>query len=219
MEFNQIAKHIEEYQQAGKKLFTTSSFQSHSLVLLHIISRIDRNIPVAFVNTGYHFPETIRFKEETATMMGLKVIDLRPGTPKSMQTEPGGKLLFTTDPDYCCYLNKTQPMESMLQSHDVWISGIRADQSAHRSSMKIEQPAPHGVIRFHPLLDWDAKMIFSYLKEHNLPHHPLESKGYFSIGCEPCTRRIDFGEERDGRWYGLNKTECGLNIDLVYKKP
>jgi phosphoadenosine phosphosulfate reductase len=98
----------------------------------------------------------------------------------------------------------------------VWINGVRADQSDVRKSFKVESPAPFNTIRFHPMLDWSPKMIFDYLKEYNIPHHPLEEKGYFSIGCEPCTRRIDLNAgEREGRWFGLKKTECGLNTDLV----
>ena len=108
-----------------------------------------------------------------------------------MQRETNGKLLFTTDPDHCCYLNKTQPMESVLASHDVWINGVRGDQSAVRKAMKIEQPAPFDSIRFHPMLDWDKRKIFAYIKEYNLPKHPLDAQGYISIGCEPCTRKMD----------------------------
>ena len=135
-----------------------------------------------------------------------------------MQRDPDGKLLFTSDPDHCCYLNKTQPMEPVLMTHDVWINGVRADQSAVRAAMKIEQPARHGCIRFHPMLDWTPKMIWQYQKEHNLPKHPLEEKGYISIGCEPCTRKVDPEmQEREARWFGMNKVECGLNTDLINK--
>ncbi|HPH45828.1 MAG TPA: phosphoadenylyl-sulfate reductase, partial [Chryseolinea sp.] len=129
-----------------------------------------------------------------------------------------GKLLFTSDPDHCCYLNKTQPMDGILRSNDIWINGVRADQSSVRAAMKVEQPAQHGSIRFHPMLDWNAKMIWQYQKEYNLPKHPLEEKGYVSIGCEPCTRKLDPEmQEREARWFGLNKIECGLHTDLISK--
>ncbi|MEP2770570.1 MAG: phosphoadenylyl-sulfate reductase [Fulvivirga sp.] len=219
MEYLLIKNQINKYQKAGKRLFTTSSFQSHSLVLLHILSRIDNEIPVVFINTGYHFPETVEFRDQVADQFGLKnLVDLKPDTPKFMQKDAQGRLLFTSDPDHCCYLNKTQPVDSLLLRHDVWINGVRADQSATRSAMKVEQPAPHGTIRFHPMLDWNAKMIYQYQKEYNLPKHPLESNGYLSIGCEPCTRKVDPEMiEREARWYGMNKTECGLHTDLVAK--
>jgi phosphoadenosine phosphosulfate reductase len=216
MEIHQIKEKIAEYKSEGKRLFTTSSFQTHSIPMLHILSEIDNTIPVYFINTGYLFPETISFRDEIADRLGLEIVDLKPNTPKNMQRETNGKLLFTTDPDHCCYLNKTQPMESVLASHDVWINGVRGDQSAVRKAMKIEQPAPFDSIRFHPMLDWDKRKIFAYIKEHNLPKHPLDAQGYISIGCEPCTRKMDLEmQEREARWFGLNKVECGLHTDLV----
>ncbi|HRJ30224.1 MAG TPA: phosphoadenylyl-sulfate reductase [Cyclobacteriaceae bacterium] len=213
-----IQEKIEAYTRAGKRLFTSSSFQSHSLVLLHILSRIDKSIPVYFINTGYHFPETIQFRDHITELFGLNTVDLMSEVPKYMQRDGEGKLLFASDPDHCCYLNKTQPMDGILRTFDVWINGVRADQSAVRAAMKVEQPAPYGTIRFHPMLDWSAKMIWAYQKEHNLPKHPLEEKGYVSIGCEPCTRRLDPAmQEREARWYGLKKVECGLHTELVSK--
>ena len=216
MQFEEIKEKIQSYQQLELKLFSTSSFQTHSLVLLHIISRIDKRIPIFFINTGYHFPETISFKDHIAKLFELDVRDIFPLTPKSMQKDAHGRLMFASDPDYCCFLNKTQPMEPVLSAHDIWINGVRADQSDTRKSFKVETPAPFNTIRFHPMLDWSPKMIYQYLKEYNIPHHPLEEKGYFSIGCEPCTRRMEIDAEmREGRWFGLKKTECGLNTDLA----
>jgi len=218
MTFEQIQFQIYRYKAEGKRLFTSSSFQSHSLVLLHIISRIDKTIPVYFINTGYHFPETIQFRDEIAGAFGLNLIDLKSDVPKHMQRDAEGRLLFTSDPDHCCYVNKTQPMDKVLAQFDVWINGVRADQSAVRASMKVEQSAPYNTLRFHPMLDWSAKMIWQYQKEYNLPNHPMDAKGYVSIGCEPCTRRLDPGmQEREARWYGLKKVECGLHTELISK--
>ncbi len=218
MNVDAIKEHIFKYKEAGKKLFTTSSFQSHSIVLLHILSKIDNSIPIVFINTGYHFPETIKFRDEVAEAFGLNIVDLRSDVPMNMQRDNNGKFFFTSDPDYCCSINKTQPMDKLLLEFDVWINGVRGDQSAVRKAMEIEQPAPHNSMRFHPMLDWNPKMIFQYQKEHNLPKHPLETKGYMSIGCEPCTRKIDPDMmEREARWYGMNKTECGLHTDLISK--
>ncbi len=184
--------------------------------MLHMVSRIDRSIPVYFINTGYLFPETVAFKDHVAEMFGLTVVDLKPGTPKFMQRDASGKLMFASDPDYCCYLNKTQPMETILASFDIWINGIRGDQSSVRKAMKVEQPAPFDTVRFHPMLDWTNRDVYAYIKEHDLPRHPLESNGYLSIGCEPCTRKPDPEMmEREARWFGLNKVECGLHTDLV----
>jgi phosphoadenosine phosphosulfate reductase len=218
MDFEGIKGKLTEYRDHGKTMFTTSSFQSHSLVLLHILSRVDKSIPIYFINTGFHFPETVKFRDQIADQFGLNIIDLKSDVPKYMQRDPDGRLLFTSDPDHCCYLNKTQPMDAILMAHDIWINGVRADQSAVRAAMKVEQSAKHGCTRFHPMLDWNSKMIWQYQKEHNLPKHPLEEKGFVSIGCEPCTRRMDPEmQEREARWFGLNKIECGLHTDLINK--
>ncbi len=216
MTFEEIEKKLFGFKESGKSLFTTSSFQSHSIVMLHILSRIDPSIPVYFINTGYHFPETVRFRDEVTRLFSLNTVNLKPSTPKFMQRDSDGRLLFTSDPDHCCYLNKTMPVDSLLRKYDIWINGIRADQSSVRKRMKVEQEAPHGTVRFHPMLDWTPKMIYQYQKEFNLPRHPLEEKGYISIGCEPCTRKVDPEMmEREARWYGMSKAECGLHTDLV----
>ena len=218
MIFEKIKEKLEQYKASGQTMFTTSSFQSHSLVLLHILSRIDKSIPIYFINTGYHFPETVRFKDQIADQFGLHIVDLKSDVPKFMQRDPEGRLLFTSDPDHCCHLNKTQPVDAILLSHNVWINGVRADQSSIRAAMKEEQPAKHGCLRFHPMLDWNAKMIWQYQKEYALPKHPLEEKGFVSIGCEPCTRKLDPEmQEREARWFGMNKIECGLHTDLINK--
>lgn len=218
MTFEAIRETLERYKQEGKTMFTSSSFQSHSLVLLHILSRIDKTIPIYFLNTGYHFPETISFRDYVTEQFGINTIDLKPDVPKSMQRNAEGRLMFTSDPDYCCHLNKTRPMDQVLFNHDIWINGVRADQSKVRAAMKVEQPAPHGTMRFHPMLDWNSKMIYQYQKEFKLPKHPLEEKGYLSIGCEPCTRKLDPEmQEREARWYGMQKVECGLHTELISK--
>ena len=133
------------------------------------------------------------------------------------QKDQFGNLLYTSDPNYCCQLNKTMPLEPVLASHDVWITGVRADQSSQRKSMTTEMQANENTLRYHPMLFWTSKMIFEYRMQHNLPEHPLESEGYVSIGCEPCTiKYVD--QERGGRWKGMKKEECGLHTELIKTK-
>ena len=214
-------EHIERYKREGKKVFATSSFQTQSLPLLHLISEIDKDIPVFCLNTGYFFPETLAFRDELKETLGLNIIELFSSVPKSMQRDSTGRLLFTNDTDYCCHINKVEPLEPILHQYDIWISGVRGDQSAIRKAMNVEQEGKHGVMRFHPMLDWNNKMVFDYIKEHDLPKHPLENDGYVSIGCEPCTVKYtaDMLEDgkRGGRWAGQNKTECGLHTTLGAK--
>lgn len=217
MTFEQIITQLIVYHRQGMKMFASSSFQTHSTVMLHIISGIDKSIPIYFVDTGYHFPETHTYKEQIAELFGLTVINLRSITPKNLQRDASGNLLFTSDPDYCCYLNKTQPIDEILDHFDVWINGIRGDQNKNRSLLRTEEVTARGTTRFHPMLDWTATMINEYIEKYKIPRHPLEESGYLSIGCEPCTRKSSGMNDRDGRWFGLNKTECGLNSDLLKK--
>lgn len=217
MEPKGIKAKLEQYRSEGKRLFLTSSFQTQSLPLLHLIGRIDPTIPVFFLNTGFLFPESLMFRDEVAELLGLRVIELKSPISRIQQRDERGNFYFTSDPDRCCYFNKVLPLEPVLQEYDIWINGIRADQSKTRNGMSEEQPAPFGCIRFHPMLDWTSRMVHQYISLHGLPRHPLEEKGYVSIGCEPCTRKWCQQDGRDGRWFGMSKTECGLHTELVAK--
>lgn len=219
MDINFIEDKISHYKEEGKRIFATSSFQTHSVVLLHILSRIDRDVPVYFINTGFHFPETISYKDNVAEKLGINVIDLLPHVPKSMQTNSSGDLMFTYDPDYCCFLNKVQPVEALFKQYDVWINGVRACQNSNRSRFRQEEKTGNGIIRYHPLLEWTISDMNSYISLYDLPVHPLEEKGYRSIGCEPCTRPANGDNLRDARWSGMKKTECGLHIYTKYVSP
>ena len=213
----EIKKQLEKYRSAGLKIFASSSFQTQSVPLLHLLSIADRSIPIYFLNTGFHFSESLLFKEEITQLLGLNVVDIKSDVPKIQQRDGNGRMLYTSDPDYCCYLNKVQPMEPVLKEFDVWISGVRADQSTNRKKMGKEANAQFGTLRYHPMLEWTSKMVYDYIREHKLPKHPLDEKGYFSIGCQPCTIKMemDLEDGRNARWFGMNKTECGIHTDLV----
>ncbi|MEZ5013338.1 MAG: phosphoadenylyl-sulfate reductase [Chitinophagales bacterium] len=218
--FEEIRDAVFTYTAKGMTLCTSSSFQTHSTVMLHILSRIDKKIPVYFLHTGFHFPETIAYKEQITRSFGLHTIDLFSTVTKSRQLDAQGRFLFTSDPDLCCYLNKIQPMEPILDTYDVWINGVRADQNANRSTFAMEEKTNRKAVRFHPMLDWTGKMIYDYIRTYDIPHHPLDAKGYMSIGCEPCTRKLTaemLSDERNARWFGMSKTECGLHTELIKK--
>jgi len=201
----------------GKKLFLTSSFQTHSIPLLHIISRSEVPIPVYCLNTGFLFPETLAFRDEVANKLNLDLRTISSSTPKHQQKDANGNFFFTSNPDYCCHLNKVEPTERLLHEYDIWVNGVRADQNLNRRNMSTYQAAKFGTERFHPMLDWSGKDVFEYIKEHDLPRHPLDAKGYQSIGCIPCTRKTDLDDPRAARWFGLSKTECGLHTELTEK--
>jgi phosphoadenosine phosphosulfate reductase len=218
MNFEDIRKQLADWTGQGKTVFATSSFQTHSLPLLHMLSRIDGTIPVVFLNTGYLFPETIQFRDRIAEQFRLNLVNVFSNVSRINQRDEQGRLYFTSNPELCCYLNKVQPLEPFLLKHDVWISGIRAAQNRNRQSMQRFADGPNDCLRFHPVLDWTDEMIYDYIDRYQLPSHPLDAQGYLSIGCEPCTTRPDFSGARSGRWVGQNKTECGLHTQLAKKK-
>lgn len=213
-----IGQKLAAYKAAGKKAFVSSSFQSHSLPLLHIISRFDKDIPVYFLNTGFHFPETILFRHEIEKLMGLHIIDAISPVSKSGQRDAQGKFFFVQNPDHCCYLNKVLPMEPVIEKHDIWINGVRRDQTKFRSQLEEEEMMGDGKMRYHPMLNWTSKMIWEYRQQYALPVHPLEAQGYLSIGCMPCTRSVEESADgRGGRWLGTSKEECGIQTEFVKK--
>ena len=215
-----IQSDVQEYKASNNKLFSTSSFQTNSVPLLHIISLIAPEIPIYFLNTGYHFPETLKFRDTLAKHLNLNIQSIGSAIPKHQQKDANGRLLFTSNPDRCCHINKIAPLDPILASFDVWINGVRGAQSSVRASFKKEEQAPMGVLRYHPMLDWTTKMVHDYIRIFDLPRHPLEGKGYLSIGCQPCTHKIDPNallDNRNGRWAGMKKTECGLHTQLVNK--
>jgi phosphoadenosine phosphosulfate reductase len=212
-----IKDHIQELHNEGRTFFASSSFQTHSLPMLHILGQLAPEMPVYFIQTGFHFPETLRFRDEVASAFNLQVLNVESHVPKIQQRNAQGNFYFTSDPDYCCFLNKTQPMQPLLERFDVWVNGVRADQNANRRNLKVFEHTPQGGMRYHPMLDWSKQEIWYYISSRGLPRHPLDDEGYVSIGCEPCTVKPSLNDERGGRWLGQSKTECGLHTELVSK--
>lgn len=199
----------------GPEVALTSSFQTQSVPLLHIVSRVAPGMPVLFLDTGYHFPETLTFRDRLAREWGLDVRSLRAGTAGSLQ----GPELFLTDPDLCCRIHKVEPMRRAAAEYDAILSGIRRDQTSDRANAAVVEER-EGTLRIHPVLSWTEADVWSYLERHELPVHPLHHHGYESIGCAPCTRPVRIGEDsRAGRWTGSDKTECGLHITGANPEP
>ncbi len=198
------------------RIAATSSFQTQSVALLHIISLVRPDLPVIFLDTGYHFPETLSFRDKLSESFGLNLRIIRPRMSKHDLAEKYGEALYRRDPDLCCYINKVEPMQFALKELDAWISGIRREQTANRSGAQIVEALPDGRIKINPVATWSHSDLWSYIHKNNLPVHPLFGKGYLSIGCAPCTKPVTKDmDERSGRWSESSKTECGLHSHFV----
>ncbi len=195
----------------GKDLLFTSSFGAQSAVLLHLWSVVCRELPVTFIDTGFLFRETLAYRDLLAARLGLEVRVLHPDIANDVFVSDYGSDIQRTDPDFCCTLNKVAPLAPLKETARGWVSGLRRDQSRTRAAVAIlEQDG--ALVRVHPIATLDAAAVAAYLAQHDLPEHPLLRRRYLSIGCAPCTRAVDDGEdERAGRWAGSAKTECGLH--------
>ncbi|HUE97833.1 MAG TPA: phosphoadenylyl-sulfate reductase [Anaerolineales bacterium] len=193
----------------------SSSFQTQSMPLLHMASRIKRNILIFFLDTGYHFWDTLIFREQLASEWHLNVLDLYRDTRWDVFVRQHTRTLPLGDPNLCCFLHKVQPMQKALKDMKAWISGIRRDQTAVRARAKILELQPGGLLKINPMLNWTKADVKQYVEENHLPVHPLFEKGYRGVGCAPCTVPIGLNDdERAGRWAGRGKTECGLHTEM-----
>ena len=197
----------------------SSSFQTQSMPLLHMAIGIKKDLAIFFIDTGYHFWETLMFREQLAIKWNLNVFDLTRDPRWDVFVLQNIRKLPIEDPNLCCYLHKVQPMQQALKGIKAWISGIRRDQTAIRAQARILELQDDGLLKINPLLNWTKTDIKKYADEHDLPSHPLLEKGYRSVGCTPCTIAIGIDDdERAGRWAGRGKVECGLHTDMFKKK-
>lgn len=197
----------------------SSSFQTQSMPLLHMALEIKHDLPVYFIDTGYHFWETLLFREQLASDWNIKVIDLYRDPRWDVFARQHIRTLPIEDPNLCCYLHKVQPLQKALLGAKVWITGIRRDQTPVRAHAKILEYQEDGLLKVNPLLNWTKADVERYIQEHDLPSHPLRGKGFRSVGCAPCTVSIGANDdERAGRWAGRGKMECGLHTEMFKKK-
>lgn len=194
-----------------------SSFQAESTAVIHLATRHRPDIPVLFLDTGFHFGETLAFKEELARRLDLNVVDLHGDLTPEEQAREHGPRLYERDPVRCCQLNKVLPLNRALRGHDGWLTGLRRDSAPTRAGTPIvswHEPDPEvRLLKVNPVASWTSRQVWRYLEEHDLPRHPLYRLGYASIGCAPCTRVLFPGEEeRAGRWAGVDKVECGIHL-------
>ncbi|GAB1307948.1 phosphoadenylyl-sulfate reductase [Urechidicola sp. KH5] len=188
------------------EVMLTSSFATSSAFLLHEFSQVNKEQVIYFIDTKYHFEETLKYKEELTRLYGLKVESI--GANKIDNDFTTRNETWKTTPEFCCDINKVRPLSLIKQRFNLWVSGLMEWQSDHRSTLDIFE-LRNGILKFYPLLDVSKEEREVYIKEHKLPFHPLVAKGYSSVGCKHCTVP---GEGRSGRWNNHPKTECGLHL-------
>lgn len=192
-----------------------SSFGAESAVLLHLIARIDKSLPLIFVNTQKMFGETLAYRDELSERLGFTDLRVYRPDPYLLAQKDETGLRWSYDPDGCCDLRKSEPLRRALAGFDAWFSGRKAYQSATRNALPRFE-IDEGRLKINPLADWDKARLDAYFEEHKLPRHPLEAQGYPSIGCAPCTTKVLPGEDpRSGRWKGWDKTECGIHGEVT----
>ena len=196
-----------------RRIALVSSFGTESAVLLHLVAEIDKAAPVIFLDTGKLFPETLHYRDALVGRLGLlDVRSVRPNERALALADPAGKL-WATDPDVCCWQRKVEPLDEALTGFPAWITGRKRFQGGLRGALPLIEQQSDGRVKANPLVSWSAERLSRYMAEHDLPRHPLEGRGYRSIGCAPCTRPTAPGEDpRDGRWAGRSKTECGIHV-------
>lgn len=193
-----------------------SSFGTESAVLLHLVAQIDRDVPLVFVNTQKMFGETLAYSDALAERLGFTDLRVFRPDPRVLATKDATGLRWSYDPDGCCAIRKVEPLQRALTGFDAWISGRKGFQSGTRTALplfELDREHPEGPkLKINPLAGWSKERLNAYFEEHDLPRHPLEAEGYLSIGCSPCTSKVQPGEDpRAGRWRGWDKVECGIH--------
>jgi phosphoadenosine phosphosulfate reductase len=196
----------------GRRVCVTSSMSD--AVLIHIASRAAPGIDVLFVDTGYHFAETIGTRDSIEAAYPVNVINVTPPRTVAEQDVDLGPRLHDRDPDLCCQLRKVEPLSRALAGYDCWITGIRREETAHRRAAGlVDWDGQRQMVKVNPLVDWTQRQVAAYVEAHGVPVNPLLDEGYASVGCAPCTRPVAQGADpRSGRWPGRGKSECGIHL-------
>jgi phosphoadenosine phosphosulfate reductase len=194
------------------KTAVVSSFGADSVVMLHQLAEVAPDTPVLFLDTQMLFPETLDYQRDLAERLGLTGVRVLRARAMHLAQEDPANVLHMRDTDACCDLRKTRPLERALAGFDSWITGRKRFQADTRSSLPLVEETG-GKLKLNPMADWTNDRLGDYIRRHDLPRHPLLSKGYPSIGCAPCTSPVAEGEDpRAGRWRGADKVECGIHF-------
>jgi phosphoadenosine phosphosulfate reductase len=196
----------------GDRICLTSSMSDAALI--HLVSKVKPGIDVLFVDTGYHFAETVGTRDAVEAVYPVNMINVTPSRTVAEQEAALGPRLYGRNPDLCCFLRKVEPLSRALEGYMAWFSGIRREETTSRRDRRvIEWDGRRGMVKVNPILDWSQQQIDDYISDNGILVNPLHHDGYPSIGCAPCTRRVAPGEDpRSGRWAGLGKSECGIHL-------
>lgn len=205
----------------GERAAIGTSFQGAGLVVMHTAYQNGFRFPIFTIDTGLLFPETLNLKSQIENLLGTQIESLRPEQTVDEQAAELGPELWNKNPDLCCTMRKVIPLQKRLSSLDVWITGLRRQQSEGRERTQIAEVYKFDVLRdkklikLNPMANWSRDQVKAYLKENGIPTNPLADRGFVSIGCMPCTRPVGEGDsERAGRWTGFDKSECGIHTFL-----
>nr|WP_234985734.1 phosphoadenylyl-sulfate reductase [Demequina sp. NBRC 110051] len=208
------AGHIADWAVAtfGRDLVIAGSMQD--TILPHLFGTRLEGVDVLFLETGYHFAETLATRDAAAAAFPITIVNAEPELTVAEQDAQYGKDLFARDPNLCCQMRKVEPLKRTLGNYRAWVTGARRVDAITRSEMPVVSwDAKHGLVKINPLALWDDQSVEDYQVKHDLPRNPLVAQGYPSIGCAPCTQKVAPGEDpRSGRWAGQGKTECGIHV-------
>lgn len=194
-------------------LVLASSFGAEDVVLIDMLHKLAPTIPVFYLDTSKHFPETYETRDKLEERYQTKFIQVLPEMTLAEQEKLHGEKLWEKDPNLCCQIRKVEPLKRVLSGYDAWITGIRRDQASTRANAKkVEWDEKFQLVKFNPLADWTMDQVWAYIHANDVPYNPLHDRNYPSIGCSVCTRPVQPGQDpRAGRWAGFDKTECGLH--------
>ena len=195
----------------GGRVCITSSMTD--AVIIHLAASVKPGLDVIFLDTGYHFPETIGTRDAVQAIYPVNLISVTPSRTVAEQDAELGPRLYGRNPDLCCYLRKVEPLERALTNYDAWITGVRRDETSKRRQTKVvEWDDRREMVKVNPIVGWSQKQVDDFITEQGVLVNPLVYDGYPSIGCSTCTMRVEAGADpRSGRWAGTGKTECGLH--------
>jgi phosphoadenosine phosphosulfate reductase len=196
----------------GDRICITSSMTD--AVIIHLASAVKPGIDVVFLDTGYHFAETIGTRDAVDVVYPVRMLSITPSRTVAEQDAELGPRLYGRNPDLCCYLRKVEPLERTLTNYDAWITGVRRDETNSRRDMRVvEWDDRREMVKVNPIIGWTSKQVDEFIADNNVLVNPLVYDGYPSTGCSTCTARVGAGDDpRSGRWKGTGKTECGIHV-------